>query len=267
MKFVHILSRITGTPWLIEENALNGILTLLDSRIAGLAISPADVALRVSAGTTVANGVATIPVQGVIGKRLSPLEMACGGCDVDALQAAFDQANADPAISKIVLAIDSPGGTVTGVPELARHLYETKRKPLEAQSDTKIGSAAFWLACAADEIRVTPTTQVGSIGAASVVQETTGAPEKDGKRLRIFRSGADKLAGADGPLSKEQAAHIQARIDEIGATFRDFVTLARGPIPASAMTGLAYSGREAQRLGLCDHVVDTLSAGLTPKAA
>lgn len=260
MRFVHLLSRLTGTPWLIEENALANIVSLLDSRIAGLALAPESVMPAKAALPVGADGVAVIPIQGVIGKKLSPLEMACGGCDINALESAFDAANADPRVQKIVLAIDSPGGTVQGVPELARHIYESKSKPVEAVSDTLIGSAAYYLAASADSITVTPTARVGSIGTALVVREATATDVKDGLRLRIFRSGADKMPGMDGPLSETQAKHLQAGVDLLGDMFRQHVGLCRPSVPAFAMTGLAYFGEQSKELGLVDRVVPTLSA-------
>jgi len=268
MKFVHLLSRLTGTYWLITDEALENIAHLLESRlIAGIALEP-KVERVVPNALSSANGTATIAIQGVIGKNLSPLEMACGGADIGAIQAAFDQANADPAISAIHLAIDSPGGTVTGVPELARHIYETKAKPVIARSDSMIGSAAYYLASAADEIEVTPTTQVGSIGVVAQIRETVDPKSADGRtRLRVFRSGSDKMMGTDAPLTKVQEEHMQSRADYLGEMFRAFVTTSRPAIKAESMTGLTYFGVDAVARGLADRVVPSLSAGTTYNAA
>lgn len=267
MKFVHLLSRLTGPLWLITEDALANITHLMEMRLEGIALQPVDHGAGAPSPRSVA-GTAIIPIHGVIGKRLSPLEMACGGADVDAIDAAFTAANADPAITKIVLDIDSPGGQVTGIPELARKIYETKSKPVEAVSDTLIGSAAYYLAASADSIRVTPTARIGSIGAALQVREALDTKSADGRsRLRIFRSGEDKLAGADGPLSKSQEAAAQAMVDEVGTLFRDHVRLARPGVKAESMTGLAFTGRDAMKRGLVDEVCDSISAGLNKKAA
>jgi ClpP class serine protease len=268
MKFVHLLSRLTGTYWLITDEALENIASLLESRmIAGIALEP-KVERVVPNALSVAGSTATIPIQGVIGKNLSPLEMACGGADVEAVQSAFDRANADPAISAIHLAIDSPGGTVTGVPELARHIYETKIKPVIAKSDSIIGSAAYYIAAAADEIEVTPTATVGSIGVVAQIRETIDPKSADGRsRLRVFRSGEDKMAGSDAPLTEKQAQHIQARAHYLGQMFRDFVSTARPAVKADSMTGLAYFGADAVARGLADRVVSSISAGSKKLAA
>ena len=261
MKFLHLLSRLTGTPWLITAEALENITLLIESRLtAPAALLPApDPTPRPALAPR--PGVAVIPIHGVIGKRLSPMEMACGGCDIGELETAFDAANADPTVSRILLHVDSPGGTVTGVPELAEKIFNTKTKPVEAISDTLIGSAAYWLASAADKITVTPTTQVGSIGAVLQVRETLDTTSPDGRtRLRVFRSGPDKFAGADAPLTPEQAATAQARVDAIGTMFRTHVQTARPAVQAESMTGQVYMGREALTRGLANFIAPNLAA-------
>lgn len=261
MKFVHLLSRITGSFWLITEDALTNISSLIETRLAGLAVAPG--ALRAEdmpCALPPVAGEVVIPICGVIGKRLSPMEMACGGCDIDELDEAFTKANADPMVSRIILHIDSPGGTVTGVPELAAKIYETKMKPVEAVSDTLIGSAAYWLASAADRISVTPTTVVGSIGAVLQVRETLDSKSADGRtRLRVFRSGPDKFAGADAPLSVEQADALQAQVDQLGGMFRAGVLKSRPAVAADSMTGRTYLADEALARRLVDAVVPSLA--------
>lgn len=259
MRFVHLLSRLTGTPWLITADALDNITHLLQSRFEGQSLAPLAPRAAHRPAATLAPGTAVIPIHGVIGKRLSGLEMACGGCDVDTLAAAFTVANNDPAVSQIVLHIDSPGGTVTGVPELAALIYETKSKPVEAVTDTLIGSAAYWLASAADSITCTPSAQVGSIGAVLQVRETIDPTSPDGRtRLRVFRSGSDKFAGADAPLTEAQAAAYQGSVDTLGGLFRTSVNTARPRIAAETMTGQVYLGAEALSRGLVDSVVQSL---------
>jgi len=271
MRFAHLLSRLTGTLWLITEDSLANITSLVEARINGTLPAGTLPAGTVAVDTAPAPvsapaGVAVIPVFGVIGKRLSAMEMACGGCDIDSLATAFDAANADANISAIVLHIDSPGGTVQGVPELAQHIATTKAKPVRAVSDTMIGSAAYYIAAAADEIVTTPTAQVGSIGTALAVKEATGNAEPNSPtRLRVFRSGEHKLMGADKPLTEAQAAAMQARVDLLGDQFRAFVSAQRGRrVEAETMQGLSYFGDEAVARGLSDRVVQSLAQAIAP---
>lgn len=261
MKFAHVLSRITGAYWLITQDALENINALIESRMFGVAVEPQRT--ESAAAPSAPSSTAIIPIQGVIGKRLSLMEMMCGGADIGAIEAAFDAANNDPAISRMVLHVDSPGGTVTGVPELAAKMYREKKKPLIAISDTLMASAAYYLASAADEIVVTPTANIGSIGVVAQVRETLNTNSADGRtRLRIFRSGADKMVGADAPLTDEQAAMFQARADELGAMFRADVIKARPNIADDSMTGKVYFGAESVNRHLADRVVRNLAEAI-----
>lgn len=275
MRYLHVLSRVTGSLWLITEDALANLSAVLEARI-----NYPEARVRLGAGASYDDDKddappqrlrgarptdAVIPVSGFLGKRLSMMEAMCGATDVDWIWQAFDDAQANPAVQRIVLHIDSPGGTVTGIPELAARMADEKRKPLIAVSDTLIASAAYWLASAADEIRITPTTEVGSIGVVMQVRDGVepGPAGASRTRLRVFRSGAHKAMGLDVPLTEAQAAHLQAQVDSIGAEFRGFVSAARGPrVPASAMEGLTYRGLQAQDLGLVDAVYPSLAAAL-----
>lgn len=263
MKFAHLLSRVTGTPWLITDDALANITALLEARINGISIGPRGEAESPNTMTAAA-GTAVVPLFGMIGKRISQMEADCGGVDIDAMERAFDAANNDAAVERIVLHIHSPGGTVTGVPELAQKIYDRKRKPVMAVSDTLMASAAYYIASAADEIVVTPTANVGSIGVVSMVRESLSDTSADGKtRLRIFRSGTDKAMGAAAPLTEDQAKAIDERVQFLGAMFRTDVTKARPNVKAESMTGLVYFGEDAVTRGLADRVVPNLAEALS----
>ncbi len=61
----------------------------------------------------------------------------------------FQQALNNPAISNIILHIDSPGGMVTGVHECAEMIYQARgKKPMTAYVSGMAASAAYWLASA-----------------------------------------------------------------------------------------------------------------------
>jgi len=76
------------------------------------------------------------------------------------IQAAED----NPAVDSIVLHIDSPGGQVGGIAELANHIRTKITKPVVAYVGDMAASAAYWVASAADTIVTAPTAEIGSIG-------------------------------------------------------------------------------------------------------
>ena len=110
-----------------------------------------------------ADGIGVIPVVGVIGKGLTPIEKMMGAADVDELSAAVDAFAMNPDVTRIALQVSSPGGTVTGIEELANKVRNLE-KPTMAYTDTEMASAAYWVASAADRVISSKSATVGSVG-------------------------------------------------------------------------------------------------------
>jgi ClpP class serine protease len=73
-------------------------------------------------------------------------------------------------------------------------------------------SAAYWIASAADEMVVTPTGSVGSIGVFGVHDDVSAAMEKMGVKKTIIKAGKYKADGVPFlPLSDDAAERMQAR--------------------------------------------------------
>ena len=133
----------------------------------------------------------------------------------------------DESVNKIILDIDSPGGTVSGV-DAAAMAIRNSSKPTEAHVHNMAASAAFWLASQAGKIvAMTPTVEVGSIG---VVVEVTDRSEEDEKRGIKTHT----ITSTDAPdkrvdISTEGGRDkIQARLDEIHTVFVQRVSEGRG---------------------------------------
>ena len=278
MKFAQIYSRLMATPWFVNEPTLHGIARLLESRInspgphsarrakpsADCEEDPAADPIQPPRTPVLAespSAIALIPVFGVLGKHLSDMETMCGGCDMDAIREQFDEAMADPAVQSVVLFFDSPGGMAIGCHELFTHMFETKSKPLYAYADVLCGSAAYYLACAADAIFAAPTARVGSIGSMLILCDQSAKNEMEGVKFTILKSGEFKgLGDPSQPLSPAGEKALQAMVDQLGGRFRADVSRARPSIAKETMQGLAYLGEEAATLGLVDEVVLDLPA-------
>jgi signal peptide peptidase SppA len=116
----------------------------------------------------------------------------------------------------------SPGGVVTGTDELSSQIFAARgTKPIIAHVNGYAASAAYWIASAADEIVVTSSGQVGSIGVIGVHDDVSAALEKMGVKKTIISSGKYKAEGSPfGPLSDEARTHRQQEAD---AYYDDFV--------------------------------------------
>ncbi|MCX7247108.1 MAG: S49 family peptidase, partial [Burkholderiales bacterium] len=168
MNLPHLASRLYGTPLLLARSKLDIILAVLGSRVgwptaAELALPPS----RASPVTppTAATGIAVIPVHGSLVRRALAVDAASGLTSYGEIAAMLDAAVADPAVSGILLDIDSPGGEAGGVFELAQHIRAIDAiKPVWALACDSAYSAAYAIACAASRVFVTQTGGVGSIG-------------------------------------------------------------------------------------------------------
>ena len=196
---------------------------------------------------------AIIPIKGVITSGLHPIYRVIGFADTEQIAGWIRAAVANPLVEEILLRIDSPGGMVTGTPELAAAVAAADRiKPVLAHTSGMMDSAAYWIASQARAICCTPSADVGCVGVYQVYYDQTAYLATMGVKATIFKSGDLKAAGhPDIPMTEAQAAHVQAEIDAIGVQFRAAVT-ARRDIDEDSMRGQSFLGTEALVRGLVD---------------
>jgi len=212
---------------------------------------------------SVEDGVATVSISGpIIRKPDIFARVLMGATDSEEIGSAIQEAASRPDIKAVFLDIDSPGGTVAGTPELAAAVSALdKKKPVYAFSSGLMASAAYWIASQARAIYATPSAQVGSIGVVQAVVDRSAAINAAGIKVEVFSVGKYKAMGAPGtPLTDDQRELIQSNLAEIAAEFHDAV-LSRGrAIPAEAMEGQTFSGKQAQRHNLAGMVPDRAEA-------
>jgi signal peptide peptidase SppA len=199
--------------------------------------------------------IAVINISGPITQRLPAiLKEMCGMTDLDDLTRAFKDAEASPRISGILLNIDSPGGSVTGVPEFG-DMVANCRKPVVAFTDSMCDSAAYWIAAGAREIVSTASASVGCIGVYMAFLDQSRALEMAGYDVELFKTGAFKGMGYPGTsLTEEQRAFLQAEVDDIHQWFTGHVSEHRAVAGEDTFEGQDFSGREAKRRGLVDEI-------------
>jgi ClpP class serine protease len=101
--------------------------------------------------------------------------------DYSQIRASVRRALADPTVKTVDLVIDSPGGSVLGLPETADVIHAANRvKPTRAFVTGVAASAAYWLASQASSITVTPSGEVGSVGVLDIHGDITKALENQG---------------------------------------------------------------------------------------
>ena len=217
-------------------------------------------------GKSTGGAVAVLPIQGLITHRGGDWFWSCG-TTVESFTRQFRSALNDPSISAIVLDIDSPGGTVDGVPELADEIYRARgKKPVVAVANCMAASAAYWLGCSASELVVTPSGQVGSVGVFGVHTDISKALDAAGVAITLISSSKYKTENNSyTPITDEGRAAIQDQVDYADGMFTRAVARGRDAKADEVRSGFGQGrmvmAQDAVKAGMADRV-DTLDGVL-----
>jgi signal peptide peptidase SppA len=269
----HVAARVFGTPLMIARAKLEVILGVLAPRLAGGAAEPieaeSDPAPMVS---VTVERIAVVSVIGTLVSRSSYLDAASGLVSYGEIADAIAGAMSDPSVRGVVLDVDSPGGEVGGLFDLVEQIQaisDASAKPLWAVANECALSAAYAIASTADQLYVTRTGEVGSIGVVAVHVDESGADAKAGLAWTFVFAGAQKVDGnAHEPLSERARATIQADVDRLYSEFCALVSVNRGLTSEAARGTKAaiYRGELAIRAGLADRL-GTLDLAIAEMAA
>ena len=277
-----ILAAAGGSHWLIEPGKAAEIVNVLALRAEGhrLDWDGAENNKVYAEEPSQARGggrVHVLRLHGTIMPRGNMMTSMSGGASLDQFGAAFDEAAADSTARAIVMDIDSPGGTADLVPERARKIAAARRsgRPIIAVANTMAASAAYWIAAAADEIVVSPSGRVGSIGVMTQRDNMLGALAKAGITREMFSTAPRKIEGHPfaEPLTTAARAAIMAEANALHDMFVGDVAEWRG-VPETTVRadpeaaeahfggGRVYHAERSVRLGMADRVAtfeDTLA--------
>lgn len=222
------------------------------------ALAPAGRTASPAAGLMVSDHVALIDVSGTLVNRAGWLDAASGIQSYKSLAAQFDAAHADPSVEHIIMRMDTPGGSVAGLPDLAERVKAIAAdKPVTAIIDDMAASAGMWLASAATERIASQTACLGSIGVIAAHVDRSKAYEEAGVKVTLITHGSKKAAWTDtAPLGDEAAAELQEHIDGIGEHFIEVVSTNLG-VPASqirAQQAGCFYGKAALEAGLVNAI-------------
>ena len=198
--------------------------------------------------------VAVIPVQGVMSRR------GYYGTSTIAVARAMEAAADNPEVSAILMDVDSPGGSAYGTPELSATVSRVREaKPVVAVANTMAASAAYWVLSAATRAVVTPSGDVGSIGAFILHASMKNMLAQGGIDVSIIRSVPGKAdANPYEELTEDARASLQASVE---ASHKDFVaTVAKNRNKAQSYVeenfgrGRLVGARDALKAGMVDRV-------------
>lgn len=269
-----ILDRIAGVPWLIHEGAFQTIVEIaarepLDltnlaqwkdrlstETLAHRPASPLPGARRAE----LRDGVAILRVAGPIFRYAGLMTEMSGATAVADLAMDLQLALDDSRVQAMLLDVDSPGGEVTGIPEMAAALQAARqRKPMIAHVGGGALSAGYWLAAAAGEIWASPVANLGSLGAIVGITDTSERDARSGVRRVEFVSSQTPNKRPD-PNTPDGRASFQAMADSLAAEFLGAVAQMRGVSEEALLEatrgGGIILGRAAVQAGMADRLGD-----------
>jgi signal peptide peptidase SppA len=198
--------------------------------------------------------------------------------DYDDLRDQLSEALEDASVKGVILDIDSPGGTVSGLFDLSRFIRQARgTKPIWALANDQATSAAYALGSAADRFYGSPSAVVGSIGALATHIDLSKREREVGITYSEIASGSHKTdLSPHRPLSDAGRARLEQLVNT--AANRLFADVSGNRVQLSVdvlrqQQAAVYIGQEAIDVGLVDGLLsldelrEQMLSELTPKAS
>ena len=252
-----LVAEYLATPWALMPERLSAVTAVI-ARWSGDARASDEVmhsvaadrnardARRQSSVSNSGGGIAVLPLYGIVTQRGNMVDDVSGAGTASTQQFSnlLRAALQDETVSQILIDIDSPGGSVYGVAELADEIVSVRaQKPVVAIANSLAASAAYWIGCSASEFYVTPGGEVGSIGVWQAHQDYSKAMDEAGVKTTLISAGKFKVEGNPyAPLDEEAQGFMQSRVDDYYAAFTKAVAKGRG-VPISQVRDGMGQGR------------------------
>jgi len=165
-----------------------------------------------------------------------------------------ERAKIDSTVKKMVFVYDSPGGTVSGTPELAKAIYDFG-KPNYGYVVGMCCSGALWLAVNHNNIYAANgiSNYLGSVGVLNVHREESEFNKNYGLKYTVITN-SDSPSKSFGnkyePLSEEAKADIVRRANEIYQAFVETIKKNYPNVPNEFLEGKIFSANEAKNFGV-----------------
>jgi len=269
-----LLSEFLTTPWALMPERLQAMSGILTRWSVGE--PPSDETLfqvntdrlirdtrKQMAAASTGTGIAVLPLYGVVTQRGNMVDDISGPGSTSTQQftSVLRQMLTDDTVGQILIDIDSPGGSVYGVSELASEIVKARtQKPVIAVANSLAASAAYWIGCSASEFYVTPGGEVGSIGVWQAHFDYSKALEEEGVKPTLISAGKFKVEGNPYvPLDEQAQAFMQSRVDDYYNAFVEAVAVGRGVSISDVRDGMGEGRMLGADAALAMNMVDGIS--------
>lgn len=263
---------VCNTVWALHRPVYESLEGIVRRHADGVRISDDEIAAITAARDSRAqrqlpggyenrDGVGVVPISGVIARHASQVNGISSprGTSVEAIRNDLRAALSDPDAHSIMLAIDSPGGSVDGIIDIGDEIRAArKQKPVVAHVAGMAASAGYWLASQAGKVFATRGSSVGSIGVISTVVDTHRRLEQAGVDVRYVTSVEGKAVAPQGQaVTHRDLSKVQAEVDAWHERFVDAVAAGRNvgrDVAAKWGDARMHFAEQAHQLGLIDGV-------------
>ena len=262
-KVLRIFQSLHNKPQLIEPQTFDTLLSYLDLRNkvgldANMPESFGEEQKQEEQDEGENDGTVFINIFGSLKYRKDAFDSMCGVVSYQSLMEDVEEAIENGA-ENIVMVIDSGGGEAYSCFTCAndiRSMCDNAGVKLYAYVDGMAASAAYALACMADEVIANPMAEVGSIGVVVSLLDTAEYMKNEGLKRIFITDGDSKVPfDADGHFKKEFIDDLQLSVKKMGDMFREYV---------SSHTGISVEDLEATQAKVYD-AETALSMGLINK--
>lgn len=272
--YPRILQAILDEPWAILPSKMAAIIEAVQRQVVlGLPAPEAYKDDKVgsgpqkaqSLGRVVAGGSTyLIPIRGTISPRMNLMSAYSGGTTTESIRRELNDVVRNPEVDTILFDIDSPGGSVYDVEELALDIFKAREaKHIIAISNQLCASAAYYLGSQAHEFIVTPSGEAGSIGVVCLHYDYSKAYEEAGITPTYIYAGKYKIEGnEEEPLGDEAREFFQKRVDQYYLPFVEAVSRGRNVKTKQVRDGFG----QGRVLGAKECVAEGLADSVRPLA-
>lgn len=212
--------------WAIQETYLQRMVEIVERHYAGVRLTAEEIQAATAGKRDGGDReyeydretrTAILPISGVIAKHARMVNGVSTprGTSLDTLRGQLADALADRQVERILLEIESPGGSIAGLADFAAEVYEAGFvKPVVAFADDMAASAAYWIGSQAQAFYANQTAVVGSIGLFQLLVDSSARAKEMGLKIHIIRTGKHKGVGAPGvAISKENLTALEDNVE------------------------------------------------------
>ena len=260
-ELLKLTQEIYSTPHLISLEHFTKIANYLDSRNTNLAAFPKEKEDTPKKDfLDKKTKMAVIPLMGATTYRETAISAMCGLTSYEGLLRQTQEA-IDEGVTKVVLHVDSGGGSAQGAFASANEFKQMCADvgiTTYAYVDGSCCSAAYAWAAVCDVVVAEPYANIGSIGVLVAMSDTSEKDAKEGVRTVYVTDGTSKIPfDENGKFKVEYLKDVQDKVSFLGDEFRAHVSSHTGISTKTLKDTQAkvYMAKDALELGLINKIM------------